>query len=129
VSATDHWLAIESSELHCGILADHTLRCLRAGISTGTPDMTWSTVSSGGAHACGTHLDGTLWCWGDLVSGGSTTTPVQIGTETNWVEVAAAATHLCGRRSDRSTWCWGGNYSGELGDDRAWRWLPTPIVQ
>ncbi|HLG19760.1 MAG TPA: hypothetical protein VI895_08100 [Bdellovibrionota bacterium] len=90
---------------------------------------TWTKVSTGGSqsyvdqqpggHTCAIASDGTLWCWGSndwgqLGDGSyvSSSTPVQVGTETNWMTVDAKGNHTCGIRGTTkgSLWCWGQNY-------------------
>jgi alpha-tubulin suppressor-like RCC1 family protein len=73
-----------------------------------------------GAHTCAIASDGTLWCWG---SGGygqlgtgsyaTSTTPVQVGTETDWIDVQAGGHRTCGIRGADGVgtlWCWGSNF-------------------
>lgn len=86
----------------------------------------WSKVSAGQAHACGTDSGGGLWCWGANTSGqlgdGSTIsrqTPLKIGTAT-WSQIAAGTNHTCAIQaspSSGSLWCWGSNNFGQLGDN------------
>lgn len=91
--------------------------------------LTFSQVSAGGnlhyansddwsAHTCAIS-SGTLWCWGSNSLGQlgtgdyvSTSTPVQVGTETDWIYVEAGGSRTCGIRgsSGKGTlWCWGSN--------------------
>jgi alpha-tubulin suppressor-like RCC1 family protein len=122
----------------CAIRTDHTLWCWGGNgygqLGTGgtgsasTPvqvgtDTDWATVSAGDVSTCATRTDQTLWCWGDNVYGElgigetstSTSTPVQVGTDTNWVTVSARDLDACATRTDHTLWCWGDNYLGQLG--------------
>ena len=139
VGSSTAWATVSASGSHtCGTRTDGTLWCWgnnalgRTGLGTAagtttTPqqvgsDTTWATVSTGGAHTCGTRTDGTLWCWGDggtgrLGTGGfsSASSPQQVGTETAWSTVTAGDDYACARKTDASLWCWGGNANGQLG--------------
>jgi alpha-tubulin suppressor-like RCC1 family protein len=85
--------------------------------------------------------NGTLWVWGR--KGGSdirgfqtstdvTTTPTQVGTDTNWKHLFVQKQHqraaIIGIKQDGSLWAWGQNRSGKLGiGDEDYRQLPTPL--
>ncbi len=80
----------------------------------------WQEISAGEFHACGiVKTDSTLYCWGTTTFigaiSGSTSTPIQVGTET-WLAVDAGENHSCGiKLVDSSLWCWGTGKEGELG--------------
>ena len=83
----------------------------------------WASVAAGTGHTVAVKTDGTLWAWGDNLSGqlgdGTTTdhsSPVQIGTATNWASVAAGVGHTVAIKTDGTLWAWGGNLYGQLGD-------------
>ncbi|HEY4242613.1 MAG TPA: hypothetical protein VGM88_22500 [Kofleriaceae bacterium] len=72
----------------------------------------WASVELGQQHACGVRVDGTLWCWGasDIgAAGEGSTSPLQVGTDTDWVQVASGSGITCGRKADHSLWCFGDN--------------------
>ena len=73
--------------------------------------------------------DGTLWCWGDNVSGdlgiGSAVrqnVPVEVGTATTWASVTLGAASTCAGRGDGSLSCCGTSTQGEIGDGATRRW-------
>jgi alpha-tubulin suppressor-like RCC1 family protein len=87
--------------------------------------MTWKAVSAGWTHSLGIASDGTLWGWGDNGTGqlgiapgtlAQSTTPVQIGADSNWSAVSAGYGYSLALRSDGTLWAWGSNASGRLGD-------------
>ncbi|MCI5157456.1 MAG: hypothetical protein D3906_03280 [Candidatus Electrothrix sp. AUS1_2] len=66
--------------------------------------------------------NGELWVWGSNGSGqlgdGSTsnsTSPVQIGSDSNWNAIAAGLAHSLALKNGE-LWAWGANSSGQLGD-------------
>lgn len=82
----------------------------------------WASITTAEHHSCAVTTDGRLFCWGYNRAGQlgdgtmtSSSTPVQVGAETDWIEVSAGASHTCGRRSDRTLWCWGSNIQSQLG--------------
>jgi alpha-tubulin suppressor-like RCC1 family protein len=82
----------------------------------------WSAASSGRDHACATRSNGTLWCWGNGISGqlavGNWTlssSAVQVGTHLEWAAVAPGHYHTCALRTDGTFWCWGRNATGQCG--------------
>ncbi|MDB4882213.1 MAG: hypothetical protein JWL95_979 [Gemmatimonadetes bacterium] len=103
---------------------------------TGAPQVVgpdFTAASFGGAHACGIHSNGTLWCSGanafGQVGDGTTalrSTPVQIGTATDWTRISVAGFHTCGLRGAGDLYCWGSNEAGQIGDGTAWS--TTPIL-
>ncbi|MCL2443196.1 MAG: choice-of-anchor D domain-containing protein [Treponema sp.] len=94
-----------------------------------TGNISWAFVSSGTNHTMAIGTDGTLWAWGENMSGqlgnGITapqtnrptpTRPVQVGTATNWSSVSAGEVHTLAIRNDGSLWAWGSNLYGRLGN-------------
>jgi cysteine-rich repeat protein len=92
-------------------------------------------LSSGTAHSCGIHVDGTAWCWGSNASGllgdGQThevcanqsdcsPVPVQVSNLTDVVDISTAGgftfQHTCAVVADGTAWCWGYNNTGQLGN-------------
>ncbi len=77
-------------------------------------------VSAGDLFTCARKTDGTLWCWGNNVSGqlGDGTTfdslvPLQVSALGNTVaEVSAGDLFVCARKTDGTLWCWGSGFLG-----------------
>lgn len=67
--------------------------------------------------------DRSLWAWGRNAYGqlgdgttSDTSSPNQIGTETDYAAVTAGSYHSLALKSDGSLWAWGRNHRGQLGD-------------
>ncbi len=81
-------------------------------------------IDAGRSHTCAVTTGGTLWCWGDNVSGqlgdGTTTqrlAPVQVSGLGSGVQaVSASGATTCALTSDGAARCWGWNTHGQLGD-------------
>ena len=85
---------------------------------------TWSSVeyNRGGEHTLATKTDGTLWAWGQNISGqlgiGNTvsrSSPVQVGALTAWSKVCCGLDHTAAIKTDGTLWAWGENFYGLLG--------------
>ena len=100
----------------------------------------WTVVSAGGfggalpsgdprtGATCGIRRPGSLYCWGTgpVGTGASTsTTPVQVGVDSDWTIVSTGAFHACGIRAG-ALYCWGNNDRGQLGDGTVIS-EPTPV--
>ncbi|MCR5889341.1 T9SS type A sorting domain-containing protein [Hymenobacter sp. J193] len=75
---------------------------------------TWASISAGNGYAVAIRKDGTLWAWGNNMSGklGDGTNvsrfiPTQIGKETNWRMVSAGVASTIAIRADGTMWAWG----------------------
>jgi hypothetical protein len=154
------WATVSTGDSStCAIRTDGTLWCWGGngdgGLGVGdtndrlTPTQvgsatTWASVSTakGDDYTCATRTDGTLWCWGDNVSGqlgtGDTKNrlaPVQVGTAATWASVsvtngdgATGDQYTCATRTDGTLWCWGGNGAGQLGTgDTSSQLIPTQV--
>jgi alpha-tubulin suppressor-like RCC1 family protein len=121
---------IRAGSLYCwgyngqGQLGDGSTTNSNAPVQVGT-DTDWESVESGYYHACGlrrlTPTDAGVYCWGynsngQLGDGTNTnsSSPVQVGTDTDWTEIDAGGYHNCGLRGGTLN-CWGWNGEGELG--------------
>lgn len=100
-----------------------------------SPPAVFSSVGAGDFHSCGVRSDGTLWCWGFFTStapdGGpaDSTTPLQVGVDTDWRQVAGTNRSSCGVKTDGRVFCWGGNFSGETGvTGGGYRPTPTQLT-
>ena len=85
---------------------------------------TWSSVeyNRGGTHTLATKTDGTLWAWGENLSGqlglANTTarsSPVQVGALTTWSKVCCGLYNTAAIKTDGTLWTWGNNRGGQLG--------------
>jgi alpha-tubulin suppressor-like RCC1 family protein len=82
---------------------------------------------SGVEFTCASKVDGTLWCWGANGAGQlgigdytDSSTPVQVGTDTDWGIISASDRHTCATKTQNSElWCWGANQFYETGTDSA----------
>jgi alpha-tubulin suppressor-like RCC1 family protein len=83
----------------------------------------WVTTSSGGFHACGIDLNGTLYCWGLNDSGqlglGDTFDRLIVTQLTQapvtFSKVSAGLRHTCAIGTTSNLYCWGYNAQGQLG--------------
>jgi alpha-tubulin suppressor-like RCC1 family protein len=86
----------------------------------------WQSVSVGYSHVIAIANNGTLWAWGmnhfgQLGNGTqlSSTTPIQIGTDTDWKTVSAGSgptSFNLALKNNNTLWSWGSNTYGQLGD-------------
>lgn len=85
----------------------------------------WISAAAGSYNSIGLRSDGTLWAWGNNITGQlgdntivSKSSPVSVvGGFTDWVSVSASYRHILALRSNGTLWSWGQNNSGELGDN------------
>jgi alpha-tubulin suppressor-like RCC1 family protein len=95
--------------------------------------LSFSTISAGGDHTCGTTSGGTAYCWGNNQNGqlgvGDTTqrTSPTVLSGYTFSSLAAGENFTCGITAS-GTYCWGFNFSGQLGvGDTIQRTSPTLI--
>ena len=103
---------------------------------TGPSPTTWSALSVGLRHTCGT--SGTfIFCWGDnndgkLGDGTSTSrsVPTLVTGNLNFVAVSAGDLFTCGLTSSGAAYCWGQNTRGELGTGGTvqTQFAPVPVA-
>ncbi len=126
----------------CAILDNATLKCW-GGSNIGGPDIgdvpgetgdglspinlgpgrTAIGVAAGYGHTCALRDNGTVYCWGDNLSGdvgiGSpgygASGDVDLGTGRTATALAAGYRHTCALLDNGSVKCWGLNASGQLG--------------
>jgi len=89
----------------------------------------WAYVSTGMNHTVAIGGDGSLWAWGNNISGqlgdgtqgegNYSNIPIRIGTDNNWRYVSAGAFYTMAIRTDGTLWAWGNNGYGRLGDGTA----------
>ena len=91
-------------------------------VSTGN---NWKQVALGCRHSSAIKTDGTLWLWGDGVSGilgnndtTSRSSPVQtVSTGNNWKQVALGQIFSSAIKTDGTLWLWGCGTFGRLGNN------------
>ena len=88
---------------------------------------------------CAVKTDGTLWGWGrqyrwgNTTLGGYTSSPTQVGTDTNWDSVdLSSASNSCftGLKTDGTLWVWGngsGNRGGQNVGSPTWYTSPRQV--
>lgn len=93
----------------------------------------WSNTACGPDHSFAIRADGTLWGWGTnnnlqlgLSNGQSSTTPAQVGVDTDWKKVASGFYHTIGLKKDGTLWAWGACSFGQLGQGELGDTLTTP---
>jgi len=90
-------------------------------------DLTFTSLTASGAHACGLTPGGAAYCWGSNEGGevgiGSTSlgvpTPTPVQTSVRFTQISAEGyfpASSCGLTMSGEAWCWGGNDRGTLGD-------------
>ncbi|MDQ2670924.1 MAG: hypothetical protein M3Y31_09850, partial [Gemmatimonadota bacterium] len=63
------WGSNTSGQLGTGDFAEWNAPVPVVGPADGAPPLAYVSLTAGGAHACGRTADGSLYCWGDNVSG------------------------------------------------------------
>lgn len=84
----------------------------------------WVNIAVGGATTLALKSDGTMWAWGENISGqlGDGTnvreqaSPVRSVPGSDWKQVAAAGPHSAALKRDGTLWAWGNNWAGQLGN-------------
>lgn len=92
---------------------------------TVTTTSTFKMVSTSGAHTIAIKTDGTLWSWGQNITGvlgieGVLVTykPLQIGTANDWAYVDTGSYFNLAIKTNGTLWAWGSNaYYGNIGDN------------
>ncbi len=138
-------IIMESREVWCwgtnyfGELGDGSTGSQSLAVQVqGLPDdAVVSKIAAGYSFTCALLQDGTVWCWGDNISGtvGDGTTenrsqPTQVvGLDADASRLSAGQNHACVVLQDGTAKCWGANYDGELGDGTTTdRHEPTQVV-
>jgi alpha-tubulin suppressor-like RCC1 family protein len=152
------------SEHSCAVLYDMTLRCWgnntdgQLGDGTFEPHSSpaivldpWgekqltgvASVVTGGNHTCALLVDGTVYCWGDNLSGQlgvgvvdkHRPMPQKVMGLSGVTQLIAGGFHNCAVLSDGSMECWGAGAFGQLGNGLnvneplpALNWAPKSVV-
>jgi alpha-tubulin suppressor-like RCC1 family protein len=133
-TATD-WIDVDArTNLGCGIRTDHSMWCWGFGttgqigdgknmsayaptmVISDKPGVGWKAMALGRQALCGIHDDGSLACWGfDRITGGSVTTPLAVGSDTDWTDVSVGTVRCGIRGMPGPLYCWGKSQFGDLG--------------
>jgi alpha-tubulin suppressor-like RCC1 family protein len=92
-------------------------------VQTAVGGTNWKQVSASATFTAAVKSDGTLWTWGNNLSGKLGTndlihrsTPTQVsGGGTNWKQVSLGYLASTAIKTDGTLWTWGYNFYGELG--------------
>ncbi len=97
-------------------------------------------LALGGRHACARRIDGSVWCWGDDLTGqlgGGTTaalarTPVRVPGIDDAIGVTAGLDHTCVLRASGDVVCFGDDEQGQLARGASpsggGSWSATPVA-
>jgi alpha-tubulin suppressor-like RCC1 family protein len=97
----------------------------------------WKQVNSGNLQTAGIKTDGTLWVWGNGISGqlGDGTTTSKISTPittfaggTNWKQVTMGYRVSGAIKTDGTLWTWGTGGNGRLGNSVVTGNISTPVT-
>ena len=108
-----------------GQLGDNTSTQGITPVTTFAGGTNWKQVAGGEFHTAAIKTDGTLWTWGNGVSGGLgdntatiKCTPVTtFSGGTNWKQVTGGKFHTAAIKTDGTLWTWGTNGTVQLGDN------------
>ncbi len=104
-------------------------------IQIGT-DTDWTHVDAGLANSFAIKNNGTLWAWGLNFQGqlgigtpgADTTSPIQVGTDSDWKQISCGGFQVLGMKTNGSLWAWGYNGEGQVGDtSNIDKYIPTLI--
>jgi len=119
-----------------GILGTNNTISRSTPVTTFAGGTNWKQVSCSITHTAAIKTDGTLWSWGEGISGqlgnNATTnrfTPVTtFAGGTNWKQVSSAWRRTAAIKTDGTLWIWGDNTSGELGNNQSGTETRTPVT-
>ena len=95
----------------------------------------WTSISGLRIGVLAIQTPGTLWAWGNNISGslglntsgGTFSTPVQVGAVSGWTQVSGGGDYSLALRNDSTLWAWGNNGNGELGLNTLGGTFSTPV--
>jgi len=96
----------------------------------------WSVVSSGRNHSAAIKNDGTLWAWGyngrgqlgvEALGNNNTSSPVQVGAETNWYKVSTSQHNTAAIKTNGTLWVWGRDTDGTCGQNSVATGRSSPV--
>jgi alpha-tubulin suppressor-like RCC1 family protein len=107
-----------------GAVGDNSTTHRSSPVQTVAGGTNWKRAAQGTSFSAGLKSDGTLWTWGNNISGqlGDNTTahrssPVQtVALGNNWRALSCGENHMAAIKDDGSLWSWGDNTYGQLGD-------------
>ena len=102
---------------------------------SGSTGLTVVEVSTGCTFSLAILCNGTLWSWGQGISGqlgigdiNNVLVPTQVGNLTTWNSVSAGFLYVLATKTDGTLWAWGGGEFGRLGlGDTSNRLVPTQV--
>jgi alpha-tubulin suppressor-like RCC1 family protein len=105
-------------------------------VTTSAGGTNWKQVSAGNQHTAAIKTDGTLWTWGNGLSGRlgnadttSRSTPITtFAGGTDWKQVTAGRQHTAAIKTDGTLWTWGSETSGQLGNTLITGNISTPVT-
>jgi alpha-tubulin suppressor-like RCC1 family protein len=89
-------------------------------------DIEFTSMSAGGAFACGVDANQMLWCWGsdsdgqrgNGLSGGGAVPALATVKNERFTMVSAGDRHACALNLAGTAYCWGADDAGQLGDTK-----------
>ncbi len=122
------WGYNEGGQLGNGTLKNSSIPVVVVAPKNGV-SLSFSTVTTGGFHACGLTLSGNAYCWGANERGelGNYSTkdssiPVAVvapkgGKTLIFSSISVGVSHACGLVANGEAYCWGSNGYGALGNN------------